>query len=334
MIYIRTDMNNQIATGHVMRCLAIADALRQLDENVIFLLADKEAVPLIESRGFNHIILNTQWDNMDDEIPVILSIIKTKKINKLLIDSYKVTKNYLSQLSEVTNTIYIDDLNAFDYPVNTIICYANYWNKFYARQKKSTKQLLLGTEYVPLRKGFWYCQSKQIKKEADRLLILSGGTDPYNFLERFLEEFDTKQFYSIDVICGRYNMRYNMLYERYKNTNVIIHKAVSYIEKYMKKTDLAISAGGTSLYELCAVGTPTISYSFADNQLYNVKKFHEDNIISYAGDLRNDDIIKKMVEVIIKYKNDCQLRKDRSLKMQKLVDGKGSIRLARKLIDM
>ena len=70
----------------------------------------------------------------------------------------------------------------------------------------------------------------------------------------------------------------------------------------MKKVDVAISAGGTTLYELCACGTPTISYSFADNQLNNVKQFDEDGIIPYAGDVRYEDIslsirnnIKKMM---------------------------------------
>ena len=36
---------------------------------------------------------------------------------------------YLNEISNITKTIYIDDLGKFEYPVNTVICYANYWKK-------------------------------------------------------------------------------------------------------------------------------------------------------------------------------------------------------------
>lgn len=48
-IYIRTDMNNQIATGHVMRCLAIADALQKNRIEVIFIVADESALELLKN---------------------------------------------------------------------------------------------------------------------------------------------------------------------------------------------------------------------------------------------------------------------------------------------
>lgn len=48
-IYIRTDMNNQIATGHMMRCLAIADALQKNRIEVIFIVADESALELLKN---------------------------------------------------------------------------------------------------------------------------------------------------------------------------------------------------------------------------------------------------------------------------------------------
>ena len=59
----------------------------------------------------------------------------------------------------------------------------------------------------------------------------------------------------------------------------------------MQEADLAISAGGTTLYELCAVGTPTICYSMADNQLDNVRQFEKDGLMYYAGDARQDGFV-------------------------------------------
>ena len=75
MIYIRTDMNDQIATGHIMRCLSIADGLRKIGESVKFIVADENAVALIKERGYSSIILGADWNNMDEEIPMLEKII-------------------------------------------------------------------------------------------------------------------------------------------------------------------------------------------------------------------------------------------------------------------
>ena len=53
MLYIRTDMNSIIATGHVMRCLAIADAAKKAGKNTTFILADKQAIEVIHERGYH-----------------------------------------------------------------------------------------------------------------------------------------------------------------------------------------------------------------------------------------------------------------------------------------
>lgn len=335
MIFIRTDMNEKIATGHVMRCLSIADALKEQGEEVHFLLADEQAQNLIQSRGYESIVLHTVWNDMDSEIPVLLAAIDRYKITRILIDSYQVTLKYLTEIKKMVQIMYIDDLKLFCYPVDVVVCYANYWSRFYSRQNDPSTIFLLGTKYVPLRKVFWDCERKKITKGAGRLLLLSGGSDPYDFLEQTLMLLDLRVFQHIDVICGRYYPNYEELCGKYeKNSKISIHKSIPDIEKYMKNADMAVSAGGTTLYELCACGTPTISYSFADNQLDNVKQFASDGLIDYAGDLRYENVPKKVMKLIEQYQKNLELRKQRSQEMQKLVDGKGAIRLAQKLVEL
>lgn len=330
MIYIRVDMNEQIATGHVMRCLSIADALRGLGEPVTFILADEQAVSLLKQRGYDVIVLHTQWNNMNEELPVLCQVIENEQIEKLFIDSYQVTPEYLARLSQSVKTIYIDDLNLFDYPVHAVICYANYWKKF--GYTMEGKKYYLGTQYVPLKQAFWNCGEKHISKRADRLLILTGGSDPYNVSELILDSVDRNEFQRIDVICGIYNTNYGKLVRKYQEYETIkFHQAVNNVEEFMQDTDIAISAGGTTLYELCACGTPTISYIFADNQLDNARQFKEDGLIDYAGDVRKDKVAANINAYLNKYKNNVQLRKDRSARMQKMVDGKGAVRLAETL---
>ena len=64
MIGIRADANEQIATGHIMRCMTIADEIKKLGEEVIFYTADDVVVELINSRGFNVEVLSSDWKNL------------------------------------------------------------------------------------------------------------------------------------------------------------------------------------------------------------------------------------------------------------------------------
>lgn len=335
MIYIRADMNEQIATGHIMRCLSIADALRGLGEPVRFILADEQAVSLLKQRGYDAIVLHTQWNCMEEELSVLSQVIRNEHIDKLLIDSYQVTQRYLAELSKMVTTFYIDDLNLFEYPVDVVICYANYWKKFQYKINDKRTTYLLGMKYVPLKQDFWNCEAKIISEKANNLLILTGGSDPFNVTEQILDSIDTYQFQIIDVICGIYNTNYNKFVKKYENNkNIKFHQAVNNIEQYMKKADIAISAGGMTLYELCAIGTPAISFSFADNQLDNVRQFQEDGLIDYAGDARMDDIAETINQYLTRYRNDFELRKEKSEKMQKMVDGKGAERIARAIVTL
>lgn len=328
-------MNEQIATGHIMRCLSIADALTVAGEAVTFILADEQAVSLLKKRGYDAIVLHTQWNHMDEELSVLSQVIRNEHIDKLLIDSYQVTQRYLAELSKLVTTVYIDDLNLFEYPVDAVICYANYWKKFQYKIKDSKTTFFLGMKYVPLKQAFWNCEAKIISEKVDNLLMLTGGSDPFNVTEQILDSIDTSQFQTINVICGIYNTNYNKFVKKYeKDINIRFHQAVNNIEQYMKDADIAVSAGGTTLYELCAMGTPTISFSFADNQLENVRKFQEDRLIDYAGDARMNDIAGTINQYLIRYRNDFELRKDKSEKMQKMVDGKGAICLAKILINL
>lgn len=329
MIYIRADMNERIATGHIMRCLAIADAAREMGEDTTFLLADTQAVELLENRGYAYIILNTPWDDMEAELGEIKSVIAQYGIQALLIDSYQVTETYLTHLAKLTRTIYLDDLNMFLYPVDSVICYANYHTKFAYEENYPIDKLYLGCNYVPLGKEFRDCCPKVIKEQVENLLLLAGGADTYHILRSLLESIDVKGYQQVHVICGKYNTDYEDLKLKYTEyLNVSIHKAVTDMKHYMEQADLVITAGGTTLYELCAVGTPAISYSFADNQIDNVRKFQEDEMIDYAGDIRCDNVMDNVEKILGKYVNSIALRQERSVKMQKLVDGYGAKRIA------
>lgn len=335
MLYIRTDMNPVIATGHVMRCLSIADAVRMLGEDVTFLTADRQAAELLTERGYRFIALKTQWDKMESELPVLSGFIEEYKIASVLVDSYQVTETYLSRLSQMTKVLYIDDLNKFHYPVELLICYANYWEKFGYPDRYIHTRLLLGPEYMPLRQGFSGIGARRIKEKAETLLLLAGGFDAYHMIDRILEKISLKDFKQITAVCGRYYERYDDLVKKYEAyPNVRIYRMVEDMTAYMLEADIAVSAGGTTLYELCACGTPAISYAMAENQLDNVNKFAEDGVIDHAGEAGKDETIEHIAALIERYALDRMIRRERSRKMQKLVDGQGAWRIAKEWLKL
>lgn len=335
MLYIRTDMNTQIATGHLMRCLAIADGARVFGEDTTFLLADGQAVEMVGERGYYSVVLGTMWDDLDGELEKLEQVIYENGIKSLLIDSYQVTKDYLYILSKQVKIIYMDDLNRFLYPVHTLICYGDYWRKFHYKEKYPNTNLLLGSKYIPLRQEFKNQEKKRIKPQVENLLFLSGGTDHFHLLEGFLTKLEKEKYQKIQVICGRYYDEYEKLRSQYIGfDNIHFYKGVNHVERYMAEADLAVSAGGTTLYELCACGTPTISYSFADNQIDTVLQLQEDGRIDYAGDVRNTNIFENVMNLLNLYYADFRLREERSRKMQEFVDGNGAERIARELMKL
>lgn len=325
-------MNDTIATGHMMRCLAIADAAKSIGQSTVFILADNEAVGLLKERGYEYIVLDTDWNNMESEIGILEQLILKWKINRILIDSYQVTKSYLQKLQKLTEVYYIDDLDEYVYPVKGLICYEINWDSRNYEERYNGTELMVGLQYTPLRTTFSNIKQKQINEKVKNMLLLSGGTDTKDFLNTIINNIDRSQYDRIDVICGRYYEKCDYLRKKYAQySNVFIWHAVNNIEKFMINADVAISAGGTTLYELCACGTPTISYALADNQLNSVENFQKKGIIDYAGDIRTDNVIDRIRELLNSYSLP-QKRKMKSEQMQKIIDGKGAFRIIEKLV--
>lgn len=341
MIYIRTDANEIIGTGHVMRCLSIAARARSVGEAVCFIIADERSRPLIESRGFEAICLNSVWDRLDLETDRLIDVIGSRKIDTLLIDTYYVTFSYLSELRKHTKTAYIDDLHEFAYPVDLLINYNIFANEvdyrgLYAEGKAPT--LALGCEFAPLREEFGKVH-KHINRSVKSVLITTGGTDRYSVTERLIEGFKVhKRFSDLDFyfVLGRFNDRVEDLkksYGKYENIHFLVN--IPNMEKYMEMCDIAVTAGGTTTYELCACGIPSIMYTLADNQFEIAKTVSERGLIPWAGDMREDpeECVRKVLDHFGQLCENYDLRRERSGKMRVLCDGRGAERIVSLLTD-
>ena len=336
-IGIRVDANEIVATGHVMRCLAIAEELRKIGQELLFISADDFPRPLIEQKGFEFVSLQTDWKHMEKETERLQAVIDRYHIGLLLVDSYYVTRAYFEKIHSFTKIMYIDDLGKEVYDVDCTMCYADYYRELELEERyPSNVKLLLGTRYAPLRREFSNLPQKIISPEIKEVLVLSGGADPYDFLWNFSQKLTESALFetleTVRIICGRYYDKYGELTEKFAGIPKLrFHKAVKDMEKYMLSADAAVTAAGVTTYELCAAGVPAVTYTIADNQQGNARVFQKEGIMEYAGDLRREPVIERITGLLDGKYRDFSYRSRVSEAMRQKIDGKGTERIARSI---
>ena len=334
MIGFRVDANEHIASGHLMRCISIGLECRKLGLECKFYIAEDKMTERLKSQNFAYQILNTKWNDLESELEQFGSLIEEDNLDWLVVDSYQVTNHYLSELNTICKVLYIDDMASEIYSVSALLHYAP-WEETITYEEsyaKSNVVVLAGTKYAPLREEFREDDSSL--KRGDSILFTTGGTDPYNVTMNFLKHIEKSQKlqqYDIYVVVGNMNNHEPEIRE-YAQTHSSIHvlKNIGNMSYYMKTCSYAVSAGGTTLYELCASKIPTVCLSFADNQIDFAKKMDEKEVMLYAGDARlTQDIGEKIADSLVRYIDDEILARQRVKNMACLVDGKGAIRVAK-----
>lgn len=366
LIYFRTDGNSQIATGHLMRCLSIAQACQALSLPVCFLVSDEDSAALLKqfdpAGTFPVKILSSAvYNDMEKELPELLSLL-SETPSLLFLDSYFVTEPYLQAFSDICPVAYLDDLQLFDYPVNLVINYDVIPDdRLPSYQAAYTKagQALLGASYTPLRSQF-QIDVPAVRPSVKDILITTGGSDPYHFCLHLLSCFQERLSsllaepdFHLHILIGSLNEDKYLLQELAAVLPFLkLHENVSDMAALMASCDLAVSAAGTTLYELCAVGIPAVSYSFADNQLPSSLAFSSVGAVPYAGDLREpasgfhvssgssgsafrsdqlSDVFSAVCEFVTEMSDNISKRKSAQQSMHRLVDGKGAFRIAKAL---
>jgi len=333
MLYIRADGNPEIGTGHLMRCLSIADAVKKRGGTATFIIADELVEAMLSERGYSVVCLYSEWNNLETEIEKMVSLIETHSVDRLLIDSYFVTPEYLQRLRELTYVIYIDDLDAFHYPCDMLINYNCYADKFDYPARYPGPSLLLGCQYAPLREEFSDLPIRVPAKDVKSVLVTTGGIDPFRAAEKIVRNAKTSldlKHLIFHVVAGRFNPNIEELTRLESEFDgVFLHWNIQKISQLMLDCDIAVSAGGSTLYELCACGTPTVTFALADNQLNGVNGFGEGYMIN-ARDIRENEesCLSRVLDGVSQLILNHDLRCDYSEKGQNLVDGKGAVRLA------
>lgn len=310
-IFIRADGGETIGLGHIMRTLVLA---KELEKNnlVTYVCLDEKQF----SKGAELVL--------QMGIPVI-KIKEEKDIlmysgDIIIVDKYKLQEEYYKDLKATfTKVVSIDDNCELDYYYSDIIINQNIYASELTYKSSTETKLLLGSNYVMMRNEFREKKAITVKENIEDILITLGGSDANNITEILIKELLHSR-YKLHIIVGNAFTNYEDL-KKYSSENIELYRNAK-MSEVMSKCDLAITAYGSTIYELCYMGIPSLGIEVADNQKRLKETLNENGIIV---ELRFGSILEQIQN--LDYKKRMRL----SFSMSKLVDGKGIKRIISQL---
>ena len=341
MIYFRVDSNSQIGSGHVMRSIALAQAFRKVGHEIVFLTADDNPILMLRDKNFRCVVLDSVWNDLSREIDKVRDILRRDARSILIIDTYQITREYVEALTPYSLVCYLGSKQEYLGNIDAVINYSTSINhEFYERNYGAQNtRLILGFRYAPLREEFQDIPLR-INEQVQRVLINTGSTDPIGWTEQLLPLLLTMEEMSgieLHVIVGSMFKNRDELHRIYDPVaNVRLHENVSNMAVLMREMDLALSANGTTVWELAAVGVPTISFSMVPEQETNAIHMGRLRLVDYCG-AAYPDINRCLTEVLSrtkKYVADYEARKNLIVKAREIIDGKGAFRIEAEVVKM
>jgi len=319
-VTILTEGGRDIGYGHITRCTSICQAFEEIGKQSQLVVSGDETIEDLRN-GKNYKIFN--W--LDDQ-QLLFEILDNTNI--VFIDSYLAEQGIYERISEQVETaVYFDDDLRIDYPKGFVLNGAIFAEEL-PYPKKEDVTNLLGTMYTPIRREFWDTPPKLIRKEVETFMVTFGGSDMCNVTPKVQKVLNkTYPYLQKKIIVTRFFANMSEIKKlRDKNTELIYEPDANELHKIMQESDIAISAGGQTLYELARVGVPTIGICIAQNQLQNVKGWSKSGLLEYIGWYNNKDIQSKLIAALEKTKS-YNKRIGCSKKTRELIDGKGPRRV-------
>jgi spore coat polysaccharide biosynthesis predicted glycosyltransferase SpsG len=307
---------------------------------VIFAVADEKSAVFVESRGGHTEIIGGNCMGLGAEDGTRLALVcRSHRTRSLLVDSYAVSAPFFSALRRTEpdlHVVYIDDLFNFScgrltkpalWDVDVVIAYGfGLENARFEEMYSGTRvKLFIGTRYAPLKKAF-AATCHNVAATVQRTLITTGSTNPNGVLELMTATVlsalpDSK----IDAVMGALSDSTCP-----RDARIHIQRGLTDLSPLMRRADLAVSAAGTTLYELCAAGVPSVVVPIVENQLPNADGFEKAGlgVVVRPGEGFETRLYKAVESLAL----DTDGRKSLSAHMRSAVDGKGSERVAKLLV--
>jgi len=299
LIVFRTDASVQIGTGHVMRCLTLAEELRAKGATCLFLCRPHEGnlIGLIAERGHRVKALpaltpaNAGWapksgpphavwlgtDQATDAADTLRALEGEGRATWLVVDHYALDREWQRVLRPVCDRLMvIDDLADRPHDCDLLLDpNLGRSRADYADLVPAQARVLLGPRHALLRPEFAVHRAESLARRAQpelrRVLVTLGGVDKDNITCRVLDALDRVNLPGapeITVVMGPKAPWLEAVRERAGTMRYPsrVLAGVSNMARLMTVSDLAIGAAGTTAWERCSLGLPTLQLVLAENQ--------------------------------------------------------------------
>lgn len=285
-ILIRVDSSSTIGSGHITRCLVLANLLKK-DFQIKFVSIKmlNSMIQKIEDSGF-------EFESISNE-----DIFFNKDLSDttVVLDGYQFDSGYQKQIKKVAyKLVCLDERQDIYFHADIVI--NNHPSAIPSNFKKDKETIILtGINYSLLREEF-RMESKvkferdNLKKKDKTFFICFGGSDPDNFTKRVVETLLKSGYNSLNLILGldyKHNLKY-IPNDEVININVYKNLSPKEIINVMKQSNIAILPSSTIMLEAFCVGLPIISGWYEKNQEYSLSYFHNNNYLYSCGNLRED----------------------------------------------
>lgn len=285
-VYIRSDASIDIGSGHVMRCLTLAETLRQDGAKVSFICRplSGHGMDYIMRKGFTVHCL-PEPDQMGSanhhdlaETQAVLSK-ENHNIDWLIVDHYELDSTWESEMRPfVQHIMVIDDLANRSHDCDILLdpnlhpCMDRRYDLLVPVHCKK----LLGPSYVLLRSEFIEAHQQINVRQGpiQRILVSFGGSDITNETCKTLEAIRTlsPSNLAIDIVIGRSNPHAAQIHKMCNALDhVYVHDQTDHMAQLMLHADLSIGGGGGTLWERCFLGLPSLAIITAGNQVENIR---------------------------------------------------------------
>lgn len=338
-LLIRVDASTEIGTGHVMRCLALAQAWQDTQGQAIFVMANP--IPALEERikseGMEVIFLTAEPGSLADAHETT-ALAHQFPVNWVVVDGYHFGAEYQKTIKNFgLCLLFIDDYGHAehyyaDFVLNQNISAEEQW---YQHREPYT-QLLLGNRYALLRREFWQWQGWQrtIPPIAKKVLVTLGGADPDNVTLKVIQALQLVEVDELEavIVVGGSNPHYETLEMAVQNSRfpMRLQRNVTNMPELMAWVDMAISAGGSTCWELAFMGLPSILLILAENQRAIAQK---QNLIGSAVSLgwHEQILVETIAESVTVICGDYNRRLQLKQITQNLISGNGSFEILNRL---
>lgn len=359
-IVFRTDASLQIGTGHVMRCLTLADELRQREAVVSFICREHPGnlIGLIEGKGYrvkqlpqpsseflatSEDVAHSAWLGVpwQQDATETLAALGEAQPAWLIVDHYALDRRWEQTLRpSVGKIMVIDDLADRAHDCDLLLDQNLYQDMEtrYDQLVPATCAKLLGPKYALLRPEFALARKnlRQRDGQVRRILVFFGGVDPTNETAKAVHALASiaDRPFAVDVVVGSGNPHKQQIENLCaEHEGFHYHCQVDNMAELMAAADLAIGAGGTATWERCAVGLAAIVISVAENQRELAEMSARNGLCFYLGKPKilpaTSDNLLHILRVCLDFH---ETLRHYSVNCLKLVDAIGTNRVANILI--